>query len=97
MHRRWPGPDDLQGDDDFLVTSYGYDAETNWTLVSSVTDPLGNTWTLGRDAYGNVTTYTTPEHPNDEWALSYDNHGRLEQVDDPENRRTDTTTAPRAS
>ena len=86
-----------RADSNYLVTSYGYDSAATWTLVSSVTDPAGNTWTLGRDAYGNVTTYTTPEHPNDEWALSYDSYGRLEQVDDPRTGGRSTTTAAGAS
>lgn len=52
-----------------------------------IKDPAGNQWLLGRDSVGNVTSYTTPQHSSDPYALAYDSRSRLITIDDPEARR----------
>jgi YD repeat-containing protein len=65
-------PGNMRSSSNFLVTEYTYTTGTNWDLVTNIKDPMGNDWALSRNSLGNVTSYTTPQHPNDPYVISYD-------------------------
>ncbi|MGI9595192.1 MAG: DUF6531 domain-containing protein, partial [Acidimicrobiales bacterium] len=66
------------GDIDGVRTSYGYDEQRR---LSSVTDGLGNTSRMERDAAGRLVAITDPT--GNATKMSYDGVGRLISVEDP--------------
>ena len=79
----------LRASANFLVTEYTYQSEEDWNMVTKIKDPAGSEWSLGRDATGNVTSYTTPQHTGDPYVIAYDSKSRVETIDDPEGRRVE--------
>ena len=90
-NRRHRTTDTATNDPSDLVHAWTYNAGN---YMTGYTDPLGNAWTFGRDAAGNLTTVTHPTVTNPitqtaSRTYTYNNFGQVVQLDDEEGNRTD--------
>ncbi len=74
----------LSGTSQAATTAYTHD--TTFNQITSVTDPLGHTWSIGLDNYGNAANITDPL--GHETTVTYDSEGQPLSVTDP---ASDTT------